>query len=159
MTFDHWKTAGTFYQIEDHQIFVIDEGDAEEVLCILHGYPSASFDYYKVIPTLTKHFRIIIHDHLGFGFSDKPLDYSYSLIEQAEVALKLWERLGLQKIHILAHDYGTSVATEIVARNNLGFTAIDIQSLMLCKGFLLPQRRCIREHNFLLDRANSIGRF
>lgn len=96
MTFEQWKQKGNFHQIQDQQVFVIDEGHSDEVLCILHGYPSASFDYFKVLPILTKHFRIVIHDHLGFGFSDKPLDFSYSLIEQAEIALKLWEKLNLK---------------------------------------------------------------
>ncbi len=150
MTFDQWKNTGTFHQVEEHQIFVIDEGDAEEALCILHGYPSASFDYHKVIPNLTRYFRVIVHDHLGFGFSDKPLEYSYSLIEQAEYALKLWEKLGLKKVHIIAHDYGTSVATEIVARNNLGFTSIEIQSLTLCNGSILIELAQLRPIQRLL---------
>jgi pimeloyl-ACP methyl ester carboxylesterase len=47
---------------------VIDEGNSEETLVILHGYPTSSFDYYKVLPELTKKYRVIVHDHLGFGF-------------------------------------------------------------------------------------------
>lgn len=53
---------------------------------------------------------------MGFGYSDKPQNYSYSLIGQAHCALKLWGKLGINKAHILAHDYGTSVATEIIAQ-------------------------------------------
>jgi pimeloyl-ACP methyl ester carboxylesterase len=150
MNFEQWQTRGTFHKVSDHRIFVIDEGRSEDILSILHGYPSASYDYYKVLPTLTKHFRIVIHDHLGFGFSDKPLDYSFSLIEQAEMALKLWEKLGLKKIHILAHDYGTSVATEIIARSNLGFTNIEIQSLTLCNGSVLIELSKLRPIQKLL---------
>jgi pimeloyl-ACP methyl ester carboxylesterase len=150
MTFDQWRNKGSFIKIDDHRIFLIDEGKPENVLCILHGYPSASYDYYKVLPTLTKHFRIVIHDHLGFGFSDKPLDYSYSLIEQAEMALNLWRNLGLKKVHILAHDYGTSVATEIIARSNLGFTNIEIQSLTLCNGSILIELSKLRPVQKLL---------
>ncbi len=150
MTFEQWQNSGKYLQVQNHQIFVIDEGQAEAVLCILHGYPSASYDYFKVLPIFSKHFRIIIHDHLGFGFSDKPLDYSYSLIEQAEITLKLWEKLGLKNVHILAHDYGTSVATEIIARNNAGFTNIKIQSLTLCNGSILIELSQLRPIQRLL---------
>ena len=150
MTFEEWQNKGTFYEIFGYQIFTIEEGDSEEVLCILHGYPSASFDYYKVLPILSKNYRVIVYDHLGFGLSDKPLDFSYSLIEQAEIALALWEKLALKKVHILAHDYGTSVATEIISRKNNGFTSIDIQSLTLCNGSILIELSRLRPIQKLL---------
>ncbi len=150
MTFEQWKKKGTFQKVLNHQHFVIDEGKSTNVLCILHGYPSASYDYYKVLPLLSGNYRVIIHDHLGFGCSDKPLDYSYSLFEQAEVALKLWEKLGVRKAIILAHDYGTSVATEIIARKNSGFTAFEIESLTLCNGSVLIELSKLRPIQKLL---------
>ena len=150
MTFDQWQQKGSFQSIQGHQVFVIDEGQSEATLCILHGYPSASYDYFKVLPILTKHFRVVIHDHLGFGFSDKPLDYSYSLFEQAERTLKLWEKLGLKNVNILAHDYGTSVATEIIAKKNAGFSNIEIESLTLCNGSILIELSQLRPIQRLL---------
>ncbi len=54
---------------------------------------------------------------LGYGLSDKPdHGYSYSLIEQADVALHVWRALGVKGGHVLSHDMGTSVLTELVAR-------------------------------------------
>ena len=150
MTFEQWQKKGSLHSVMDHQVFVIEEGQPEKVLCILHGYPSTSYDYYKVLPRLTRQFKVIIHDHLGFGFSDKPLDYSYSLIEQAEIALNLWKKLGFKKVHILAHDYGTSVATEIIARKNSGFTDLEIQSLTLCNGSILIELSQLRPIQKLL---------
>jgi pimeloyl-ACP methyl ester carboxylesterase len=91
---------------------------------------------------------VIIHDHLGFGFSDKPLDYSYSLLDQADLALQLWQLLGVKKVHLLAHDYGTSVATEIIARNNNHELTIEIEKLTLCNGSMhieLSQLRTIQK--------------
>jgi pimeloyl-ACP methyl ester carboxylesterase len=129
-----WKTKGKFIKINKHTLFVIDEGSSENTLVILHGYPTSSFDYYKALPYLTKQYRVIIHDHLGFGFSDKPLNYSYSLIEQADMALLLWKNLALQNITLLAHDYGTSVATEIIARHNQNQLNINIKKLILSNG-------------------------
>lgn len=134
MTSLEWKNKGGILTINNRKIFVIDEGNSDKTLVILHGYPTSSFDYYKTLPYLTQQYRVIIHDHLGYGFSDKPLDYSYSLIEQADITLLLWEKLNLKNLTLLAHDYGTSVATEIIARNNQNQLNINIEKLILCNG-------------------------
>ncbi len=136
-----WKRQGNFVSVFNRQVFTIDtlsivkeDKGLKENLVILHGYPTSSFDYHKVLPALSKKYRIIIHDHLGFGFSDKPLDFSYSLVEQADIALQLWKQLELKNVTILAHDYGTSIATEILARHNKNQINLNIKELILCNG-------------------------
>jgi pimeloyl-ACP methyl ester carboxylesterase len=129
-----WKNKGHLISVYNKNIFVIDKGKSKETLVILHGYPTSSYDYYKVLPELSKHYRVIIHDHLGFGFSDKPLEYSYSIIEQADIALQLWKQMGLTNVTLLAHDYGTSIATEILARHNKQQINLQIDQLILCNG-------------------------
>ena len=156
MTANDWKSKGEFITVNDRKLFVIDTSSffstedqvPSKTMVVLHGYPTSSYDYYKVLPELSKHYRVIIHDHLGFGFSDKPLDYSYSLLDQADVALQLWQQLGVKKTHLLAHDYGTSVATEIIARNNNHELTIEIEKLTLCNGSMhieLSQLRTIQK--------------
>ena len=156
MTANEWKSKGEFITVNDRKLFVIDTSSffstedkvPTETMVVLHGYPTSSYDYYKVLPELSKHYRVIIHDHLGFGFSDKPLDYSYSLLDQADIALQLWQQLGVKKTHLLAHDYGTSVATEIIARNNNHELTIEIEKLTLCNGSMhieLSQLRTIQK--------------
>ncbi len=148
MNFKNWKALGHYHEIGGHKIFTIDQGTADEVLLILHGYPTFSFDYHKVLNRLTQKYRVIIHDHLGFGLSDKPLEYSYSLIEQADRALLLWQKLGIKEAHLFAHNYGTSVATEILARREMGQKSIRLKSLTLCNGSMhieLSQLRPIQK--------------
>jgi len=156
MTANEWKSKGEFITVNDRKLFVIDTSSffstedkvPTETMVVLHGYPTSSYDYYKVLPELSKHYRVIIHDHLGFGFSDKPLNYSYSLLDQADLALQLWQQLGVKKVHLLAHDYGTSVATEIIARNNNHELTIEIEKLTLCNGSMhieLSQLRTIQK--------------
>ena len=77
---------------------------------------------------------MIVHDHLGFGLSEKPRDYSYSLIEQTDQAIMLWRQLGITSARVFAHDYGTSVATELLARWNRGLRPIELESMTLCNG-------------------------
>tara|TARA_B110000208_G_scaffold90287_1_gene113739 strand:- start:106 stop:978 length:873 start_codon:yes stop_codon:yes gene_type:complete len=155
MTAEEWKNKGEFVTVFGRTLFVIDTSVNSEVtklkketLVLLHGYPTSSYDYYKVLPQLSEKYRVIIHDHLGYGFSDKPLDYSYSLIEQADVALQLWKQLGLEEVTLLAHDYGTSVCTEILARHNKQQIDLQINNLVLCNGSVhieLSQLRTIQK--------------
>lgn len=132
---EEWRSRGREVEVFSRRVFVVEAG-AEDAptLCVLHGYPTSSHDYARVLDPLARSFRVVIHDHLGFGLSEKPEAYSYSLIEQAEVALQLWRQLGIERAHLLAHDYGTSVATEILARRERGGIPIDLSSLVLTNG-------------------------
>ncbi len=136
MDINAWKKKGSYVTTGKYRLFVIDQGNKpnRETLLLLHGYPTSSYEYYKVLPILTQKYRVVVHDHLGFGFSDKPESYSYSLLEQADYALLLWNRLGIEQAHIVAHDYGCSIATELVTRNELGLCPIKIQSVTLTNG-------------------------
>ena len=74
--------------------------------------------------------------------------YSYSLKEQATIALELWEQLKVFKVTLLAHDYGTSIATEILARHNANEINLQIDQLILCNGSMhieLSQLRTIQK--------------
>ena len=159
MTSNEWKSKGNFIQVNNNRLFVIDTDNdsnkTQKSMVILHGYPTSSLDYYKIVPEISKHYRVIIHDHLGFGFSDKPKDINYSLVKQADIALDLWRQLDLKNIHLVAHDYGTSVATEIIARYNANELDIKIEQLILTNGSIhieLSQLRTIQKllkHKFL----------
>lgn len=160
MSAQQWQKNGQMMTIQDNQLFVVQSENLSKdlpFLLILHGYPTCSYDYHKVLPRLSSHFQVVVHDHLGFGFSDKPMNYSYSLVDQCDVALQLWQQLGIKKAHVLAHDYGTSVATELVARFNHGvLPEFEIQSLTLCNGSVhieMAQLRLIQR--LLLNRITG----
>jgi pimeloyl-ACP methyl ester carboxylesterase len=132
-----WAERGRAVSIAGRELFVVDLGprDAEQTLILLHGFPTSSHDFHRVIDRLAATRRVVVHDHLGFGLSDKPSDYSYSLLEQAEYALLLWRELGIARAHLLAHDYGTSIATELLTRVQRGLAGdFTLDSLILCNG-------------------------
>lgn len=120
-----WKVKGEYisYGPFNHQIFVKELGKSDaspqNTLLLLHGFPESSYSYHAVVEGLLKVFdRIILFDMLGYGWSDKPeIHYSYSLIEQADTAFKVWNHFGISGGHLLAHDMGDSVATEILFRH------------------------------------------
>lgn len=157
----NWKTKGRYHTIDGKALFTIDTGPNDKnntPLTLLHGYPTSSYDFWRVLPDLQKERRVIVHDHLGFGYSDKPDDYSYSLIEQADMALKLWKSLGVTEMSLLAHDYGTSVATEIIARRNLGHEPIKIKQLILCNGSIHVELANLRIIQHLL-KNRVLGKY
>lgn len=158
ITSDDWKRKGKFVEIGSKKVFVIDEGDFAETVAILHGYPTSSYDYSRVLPELTKHFRVVIHDHIGFGFSDKPDSLTYSLIDQADIALQLWNKMGLRGVSILAHDYGTSVAKEILARKNHNLVPLKIHRIILCNSSMRLEHLHLRNMGKLL-RDKKLGKF
>jgi pimeloyl-ACP methyl ester carboxylesterase len=134
MTVDDWAKKGSTHAVGGPRLFAVDTGGDKLPLVVLHGYPTSSHDYHRVLPKLAERHRVVVHDHLGFGLSDKPADYSYSLLEQTNQAVALWQALGVRRAHLVAHDYGTSIATELLARRNEGDEPVELVSLTLSNG-------------------------
>jgi pimeloyl-ACP methyl ester carboxylesterase len=105
---------------------------------LFHGFPTSSWDWHPVWPTITKRRRTLAFDFLGFGDSDKPLAHDYSLIEQADLALALWHRHGITRTDLVVHDYGVSVAEEILARHAEGGLGVEIASVTFLNGGIYP---------------------
>ena len=135
-----WKTAGHYFEWQKHPIFYRDQGKGEVLLCI-HGFPTASFDWHRMWPSLTKQFRVIAPDLLGFGFSSKPKRHAYSVLEQANLIAALLASLNVERVHILAHDLGDSIAQECLARYEslIGAVACKINSICFLNGGLFPE--------------------
>ena len=133
-----WRERGRILDVFGRRVFAVDEPAAGEErgspLLVLHGFPTSSHDFVHALPVLAEHRRVVLLDFLGFGLSQKHDDDSFSLIEQAEVAIDVWRQLGITSGHLLGHDYGTSVATELLARRERRLLPIEIESVTLCNG-------------------------
>lgn len=131
-----WHGRGREVHIGEHELFVVDLGRDRQrpPLLVLHGFPTSSFDFHAVVDRLASKRRVVLFDFPGFGLSSKPAAYSYSLVEQAEVAWQVWRHLGIERGHLLAHDYGTSVATELLARRQRDLLPFDFTTVTLCNG-------------------------
>jgi pimeloyl-ACP methyl ester carboxylesterase len=138
MSTQTWKSTGSNFNYNKHAIFYKDQGKGE-VLLLIHGFPTSSYDWHKLYPELTKRFRVIALDMIGFGFSDKPRLYNYSILDQADIHEALLKKLGIEACHILAHDYGDTVAQELLARFNESKLGVDIRSICLLNGGLFPE--------------------
>lgn len=111
--------------------------DAEPLL-LIHGFPTASWDWHYLWAPLAERYRVIACDMLGFGYSAKPRGHDYSLLEQADLQQALLAHLGEQRpLHVLAHDYGDSVAQEMIARHQEG--RVKLASCVFLNGGLFPE--------------------
>ncbi|MEM9981988.1 MAG: alpha/beta hydrolase [Bacteroidota bacterium] len=145
MDINDWQAKGQFFDYKGHQIFYVVEGNPQHpTLLCLHGYPTASYDWHKLWKPLLLHFRVITLDMLGFGFSAKPSSYEYTIQDQADLVEQLLTKLGVAHFHILAHNYGDTVAQELLARHEEN-RVVDIpqswQLLSICflNGGLFPE--------------------
>lgn len=115
-----WFEAGESLSFRGHSIFYRRSADfaasQNPVLVLIHGFPTASFDWQALWPTLAERYRLLAPDLLGYGFSAKPLTHDYSIPEQADLIEHLLEAHGVGDWHCLAHDVGDTVAQELLAR-------------------------------------------
>ena len=138
-TLRHWQAQGGMVALGGHRLFVAQAGQHGSVLLLIHGYPTSSYDWHPLWAPLAMRYRLIAPDLLGMGFSDKPADHAYGIENHADLLEALLDRLGVQQVHIVAHDLGVSVAQEMLARRQAHPLAPRIQSLTLLNGGVCPE--------------------
>lgn len=125
---------GQFLKYKNMDLFFIFAKQSEQSVTFLHGFPTSSFDYAHYFDALQQDkYSIVALDFLGFGLSDKPRPYNYSLVEQADIVQLLWQHLNISRTHIMCHDYAVSVVQELLARN-----CSTIASVTFLNGGLFP---------------------
>jgi pimeloyl-ACP methyl ester carboxylesterase len=140
MSLDQWAQAGRTMDYRGHAIFVRDAGAPDaEALLLIHGFPTASWDWEALWPSLTRRFRVYTLDMMGFGLSAKPVDYAYSLLDQATLVESFLSAEGVERYHVLAHDYGDSVAQELLARQQEPGLRPRLLSVAFLNGGLFPE--------------------
>jgi pimeloyl-ACP methyl ester carboxylesterase len=146
-TFESWRASGRRHVHRGHEIFWQaggQDGDGGTPLLCIHGFPTASWDWHAVWPELCRHFpRVLAPDMIGFGWSAKPRAYTYSIFDQADLHESLLRAEGISRFHILAHDYGVTVAQELLARHFerqvAGDESLVLESVCLLNGGLFPE--------------------
>lgn len=89
-------------------------GKDKPTILFIHGFPSASWDWHYQWQALKNDYNLLALDMLGYGLSDKPAPYEYTLVEQAQIYVQWLCDLNIKRCHILAHDYGDSVTQELL---------------------------------------------
>jgi pimeloyl-ACP methyl ester carboxylesterase len=124
---------------------------AGPTLLLLHGFPTWSYDYAEVASDLARDHDVITLDFLGYGASDKPNPYEYSVAESADIVEDLTAHLGVKSTQLVIHDYGGIVGQELVDRANRGQLGFAIDSLiMLNCGIVYSAYRPTRSQKLLI---------
>lgn len=102
-----------------HRLAFRRRGSGPTIL-LLHGFPTWSYDYASVAVDLARDHTVVTLDFLGYGASDKPNPYEYSVAESADIVEDLAAFLGLTTLDLVAHDYGGIVGQELLDRQVAG---------------------------------------
>ena len=106
-------------------------------LLLIHGFPTAAWDWSWMWDRLAETRQLVACDMLGFGFSAKPKS-DYSLLRQADLHEALLVDRGIVECDLLVHDYGVSVAQELLARQNEGRLQFRIGRVCFLNGGMFP---------------------
>jgi 2-hydroxy-6-oxonona-2,4-dienedioate hydrolase len=117
------STPQKFTNVNGYTIRYLDYGLPDgktnsKVLILLHGLGASAERWSRVIPTLSRYYRVIIPDIIGFGYSDKPA-VEYTMDFFIDIFFKVFlDNLGISKASIIGSSFGGHVATEFAIRFN-----------------------------------------
>ena len=112
---DLFPVEHRFMELDGSRIHYVDEGSGDTLL-LLHGNPSWSFLYRKMIPALRDQFRCVSLDYPGYGMSDAPAGYRYLPGEHSRILEDFVDRLGLTDITLMVQDWGGPIGLGLAGR-------------------------------------------
>jgi pimeloyl-ACP methyl ester carboxylesterase len=132
------EAAGKRIVVDEQHIFVREEGEGEPIL-LLHGVPSSSFLYRKMLPELAaKGFRAISFDFPGVGLSDKPKGIEYDWHALAKWVGGVVDTLGLPPVHLVLHDIAGPIGVEWAIQNPVKVRSITITNTLMDVAHFTP---------------------
>jgi pimeloyl-ACP methyl ester carboxylesterase len=154
---ERWSRSGELVAIGGHNIFVRNRPGTGPPVVLLHGYPSSSYDWRHMFELLGDR-ALTTFDFLGFGLSDKPRDHVYSLTAQTDLVEAVVARFVGSPVVLAAHDMGSSVATELLARDLDGDLSFELASALLFNASLVrEQASLLWGQKLLLSRLGPLA--
>jgi pimeloyl-ACP methyl ester carboxylesterase len=161
-----WEERGKSEQFGGYSIHAFRQETDGPLLLLLHGFPSSSYDWRLLLEEMPGR-NVLAFDFLGFGLSEKPRDHDYSLFWQADLTEELVRRHGGGRpVFVVAHDMGTSVANELMARDLEGRLEMEVAGIVLFNGSMVlevasptPAQRALRSRLGALVARLSSERF
>lgn len=142
-----------YFEVPEGRLHFVDEGDGSPVVFV-HGNPTWSFLYRRLIDDLAKNYRCIALDLMGFGLSDKPRNWSYLPQDHARHFELFIESLDLSEITLVVHDFGGPIGLSYaIAKPE------EISRLVLLNTFMWSLNGNIKVQLFSRAMANPIGRW
>ena len=141
-----------FLFLESGRMHYVDEGNGAP-LVMVHGNPTWSFAYRKLIRGLSSRFRCIAMDHLGFGLSDKPGGWSYRPADHAGNLESLIETLGLKNITLVVQDWGGPIGLSYAVRR-----PENVRGIIILNSWMWPVRGVLHYELFSRFMGGALGK-
>lgn len=113
MPVDQWKSEYPFetkyLSIGNYQYAYVDQGKGVSPVLAVHGNPTWSFYWRRLISGLQASHRVLAVDHMGCGNSAKPQDYPYSLAQHRDNLVTFVDALDLRNVTLVVHDWGGAI--------------------------------------------------
>jgi haloalkane dehalogenase len=144
--------ASHHFQTDAGKLHYVDEGEGQPVVMI-HGNPTWSFLYRKLIKKLSPKYRCIAPDHLGFGLSDKPADWTYLPEDHAKNLAALIDSLGLKNVTLVMQDWGGPIGMHYAVTH-----PENVARLIVMNTWAWPVNRDLHYVMFSAFMGGPIGR-
>ncbi|MGI8787148.1 MAG: alpha/beta fold hydrolase [Pyrinomonadaceae bacterium] len=111
----HHAENSHFVEIDGATIHYQEFGEAANpTLILIHGYTASTYVWKTIAPMLAaENFHVVAVDLLGFGYSDKPAQFDYTIQSQARMIVRFMNRLGIGRATLIGSSYGGAVASTL----------------------------------------------
>ena len=150
-----WLDGGRHVEVDGLRIFVHERGSGPTIL-LLHGFPTSCYDWRGVIDVLSREHHCVTFDLVGYGLSDKPVAFGYSLFQQTDVTEGLARLLGVTQAHVVGHDVGQTVQAELLAREQESRLPFRILSSTVLNGSTLKEMATLTQFQRLLGSNDTL---
>lgn len=145
---------------DGHRLHYVDEGEGKPFLFV-HGNPTWSFFFRKLIKHFSPSMRTVAADHIGCGLSDKPQDFEYRLQQHIDNLEQLVLELDLKDIRLLVHDWGGAIGLGVAGRHPERFSELVISNTAAFRSQRMPWLLKIAKSphigQFLIRRFNAFA--
>ncbi|GJF12019.1 haloalkane dehalogenase 2 [Mycolicibacterium cyprinidarum] len=165
---DLYPFTSRWFDSSNGRVHYIDEGSGPPIV-FCHGNPTWSFLYRNIITGLRDQFRCIAPDYLGFGLSDRPSGYGYTVEEHAQIVGELVDSLGLDGYLSMGQDWGGPISMAVdtvradrvrgIVLGNTWFWPTDKLHMKLFSKVMSsrPMQSAILNRNFFVERLIPVG--
>ena len=137
---DEYPFESHWFEVDGRTLHYVDEGHGP-VLLMVHGNPTWSFAWRRLVKDLSRDFRVIAIDHLGCGFSEKPQDRDvYTLDGHIRRLMTLVSLLDLRQITLFAHDWGGAIGMGCAGRTAERFQRFVLMNTGAFRSQAIPFR-------------------
>ena len=118
-------------EVDGHRVFFREAGAADApVVLLLHGFPTSSRMFRRLVPALADRYHVIAPDHLGFGHSatPPPEEFTYTFDALTDVTAGLLDQLGVRRFAMYVQDYGAPIGWRLALRRPASVAAVITQN-------------------------------